>query len=76
MLNNTSTLNATTQSNAYDFSEFTKLKKESKDHSPEALKQVAKQFEALFLNNILKSCLLYTSPSPRDAHESRMPSSA
>ena len=23
-----------------------------------------------------KSCLLYTSPSPRDAHESRMPSSA
>ena len=46
MLNNTSTLNASTQSNAYDFSEFTKLKKESKDHSPEALKQVAKQFEA------------------------------
>ena len=25
---------------------------------------------------IIKSCLLYTSPSPRDAHESRMPSSA
>ena len=24
----------------------------------------------------LVSCLLYTSPSPRDAHESRMPSSA
>ena len=24
----------------------------------------------------LDSCLLYTSPSPRDAHESRMPSSA
>ena len=24
----------------------------------------------------LKDCLLYTSPSPRDAHESRMPSSA
>ena len=24
----------------------------------------------------LKPCLLYTSPSPRDAHESRMPSSA
>ena len=23
-----------------------------------------------------KGCLLYTSPSPRDAHESRMPSSA
>ena len=24
----------------------------------------------------LSGCLLYTSPSPRDAHESRMPSSA
>ena len=24
----------------------------------------------------LVDCLLYTSPSPRDAHESRMPSSA
>ena len=24
----------------------------------------------------LYGCLLYTSPSPRDAHESRMPSSA
>ena len=24
----------------------------------------------------LNGCLLYTSPSPRDAHESRMPSSA
>ena len=25
---------------------------------------------------LFKFCLLYTSPSPRDAHESRMPSSA
>ena len=25
---------------------------------------------------LLTGCLLYTSPSPRDAHESRMPSSA
>ena len=25
---------------------------------------------------VFKTCLLYTSPSPRDAHESRMPSSA
>ena len=24
----------------------------------------------------INTCLLYTSPSPRDAHESRMPSSA
>ena len=26
--------------------------------------------------DMIISCLLYTSPSPRDAHESRMPSSA
>ena len=26
--------------------------------------------------HLLKSCLLYTSPSPRDVEESRMPSSA
>ena len=25
---------------------------------------------------LIEACLLYTSPSPRDAHESRMPSSA
>ena len=27
-------------------------------------------------STIFNICLLYTSPSPRDAHESRMPSSA
>ena len=27
-------------------------------------------------SNTRKSCLLYTSPSPRDVEESRMPSSA
>ena len=29
-----------------------------------------------FLNDMTKSCLLYTSPSPRDRTRSRMPSSA
>ena len=29
-----------------------------------------------FQIDLKKDCLLYTSPSPRDAHESRMPSSA
>ena len=28
------------------------------------------------IHHLSKDCLLYTSPSPRDAHESRMPSSA
>ena len=30
----------------------------------------------VFIYTYLGFCLLYTSPSPRDAHESRMPSSA
>ena len=29
-----------------------------------------------YVDNQITGCLLYTSPSPRDAHESRMPSSA
>ena len=29
-----------------------------------------------FCKELLKSCLLYTSPSPRDKRQSRMPSSA
>ena len=36
-----------------------------------AIKAVVKVMKAM-----VKGCLLYTSPSPRDAHESRMPSSA
>ena len=30
----------------------------------------------LMTQGVMGVCLLYTSPSPRDAHESRMPSSA
>ena len=32
--------------------------------------------EAIFFRENIKGCLLYTSPSPRDVEESRMPSSA
>ena len=28
------------------------------------------------IDEVIKNCLLYTSPSPRDVEESRMPSSA
>ena len=31
---------------------------------------------AIFFNNEVQTCLLYTSPSPRDQRGSRMPSSA
>ncbi len=50
-------LNAPTSANASaysDFSQFAKLKVESKTDTPAALQKVAKQFEGLFLNNILK----------------------
>ena len=33
-------------------------------------------FEASYAHKALKTCLLYTSPSPRDGLLSRMPSSA
>ena len=33
------------------------------------------KYKVIFMNDN-ETCLLYTSPSPRDAHESRMPSSA
>ena len=33
-------------------------------------------YEGISISELLKSCLLYTSPSPRDISGSRMPSSA
>ena len=35
-----------------------------------------KVYDHNFEDCVIKSCLLYTSPSPRDVEESRMPSSA
>ena len=55
------------------------------DHEKEKKMEMKKAFlsmpeeEAFKYFDIFRkslSCLLYTSPSPRDAHESRMPSSA
>ena len=40
------------------------------------LKQMYGVLERQFLNYYKKACLLYTSPSPRDKRQSRMPSSA
>lgn len=47
-------LNATNTAAYTDFSSLAKLKNEARNNSPEALKEVAKQFEAIFLNNVLK----------------------
>jgi flagellar protein FlgJ len=38
-----------------DFNGLAKLKNQARKESPEALKEVAKQFESIFLNNVLKS---------------------
>ncbi|MEY3807294.1 MAG: flagellar assembly peptidoglycan hydrolase FlgJ [Pseudomonadota bacterium] len=38
-----------------DFNGLAKLKNQARKDSPEALKEVAKQFESIFLNNVLKS---------------------
>ena len=46
---------------AFDANSLNGLKQAAKENSPEAIKAVAKQFEAIFMNMMLKSCLLYTS---------------
>ena len=42
----------------------------------EVLKNHSSEKSNKFYKEILKGCLLYTSPSPRDLSTSRMPSSA
>ena len=58
--------------------------KEKEDQIPKEFKQLAKDFAdkgfiTTSLDNLVnwaRTCLLYTSPSPRDGLLSRMPSSA
>ena len=47
---------------------------EKGDDGPYPLRHVAQKFPAI--GEISQDCLLYTSPSPRDKRQSRMPSSA
>ena len=58
-----------------------RIKLQSYDHnlvdkSAEKIVKTVKAAGAVVSGPIPLPCLLYTSPSPRDAHESRMPSSA
>ena len=48
------------------------------DQIPEEFKQLADDFSknGFITTSLDNFCLLYTSPSPRDVEESRMPSSA
>ena len=45
-------------------------------HDKERQMRLAQEIQKLEAQAPDYGCLLYTSPSPRDAHESRMPSSA
>ena len=49
---------------------------DDKEHYNVDFNQVDEEVIILCLGENAYACLLYTSPSPRDAHESRMPSSA
>jgi peptidoglycan hydrolase FlgJ len=48
---------------AFDANSLNKLKTSAKDNSPEAVKEVAKQFEAVFINMVMKSM---RAASPQD----------
>ena len=53
---------------------MTLAKYNTKNGSPNDRRKSKRALEAEFKE--LRDCLLYTSPSPRDVEESRMPSSA
>jgi peptidoglycan hydrolase FlgJ len=57
---------------AFDANSLNKLKLASKESSPEAIKAVAKQFEAIFMNMMLKSMREATpQDNPFDSEQSR-----
>ena len=61
---------------AVEVPEADKLIKLVLDVGEEGEKTVFAGIKSAYALDELQGCLLYTSPSPRDAHESRMPSSA
>ena len=69
-------MNFTTKSR-YAVNALADLEYLSNDESPVSLKDIAirQDIDLTYLEQLF-SCLLYTSPSPRDATLSRMPSSA
>ena len=57
--------------------ETNNLSSDEKKNAQEEIKEINNEKNAIMITeNLVKTCLLYTSPSPRDAHEYRMPSSA
>ena len=69
---NTLSSKTESQSMAIDSNALNGLKRVAQDNSPEAIKKVAKQFEAVFVNMVLKSMREATSQdSPFDNEQSR-----
>ena len=56
--------------------DFYELLGVSRDADADTLKRAYRQQARKYHPDVNKDCLLYTSPSPRDVEESRMPSSA
>lgn len=57
---------------AFDANSLNKLKNSAKENSPESIKEVAKQFEAVFINMVMKSMRAATpQDSPFDNEQSR-----
>jgi peptidoglycan hydrolase FlgJ len=57
---------------AFDANSLNKLKNSAKENSPEAIKEVAKQFEAVFINMVMKSMRAATpQDGPFDNEQSR-----
>lgn len=57
---------------AFDANSLNKLKISAKDNSPESIKEVAKQFEAVFINMVMKSMRAATpQDGPFDNEQSR-----
>ena len=52
------------------------LKKMATENGAQVQYYLEMDTDFLHMNQLLNTCLLYTSPSPRDVEESRMPSSA
>lgn len=70
--NNISTAADLSSKVAFDANGLNKLKQSARENSPEAIKEVAKQFEAIFMNMMLKSMREATpQDSPFDNVQSR-----
>ena len=52
------------------------LRDQSKDFNGKGVNKAVDNINTLIADTLIGSCLLYTSPSPRDCKTSRMPSSA